>query len=98
MAQAGEYVCGVRVGVRFVIDQDELALLDKEDKLLHVLFSSIPDDLGLYDKPMARNAQIWAPDGALLLDGPGATPDQLKQAMHKVQAGSVLPSADEARR
>ncbi len=59
-------------------DQDELALLKKEDKLLHVLFSSIPDDLGLYDKPMARNVQLWTPEGELLLDGPSAPagPDQ----------------------
>ena len=27
--------------------------------LLHVLFSTIPDDLDLYDKPMARNVQLW---------------------------------------
>src|SRR5438094_6450527 len=52
---------------RILRDQDELALLQREDKLLHVLFSSIPDDLALYDKPLARNVQLWAPDGVLLL-------------------------------
>jgi len=26
-------------------DQDELALIGKEDKLLHVLFSTIPEDI-----------------------------------------------------
>ncbi len=66
---------------RILRDQDELELLQREDKLLHVLFSSIPDDCGLYDKPMARNVQIWTADGALLLDGPSASPEQLKQAM-----------------
>jgi hypothetical protein len=71
-------------------DQDELALLDREHPLLHVLFSSIPDDLGLYDKPMARNVQLWTEDGYLLLDGPSATPEELKHAMHTVEAGGLF--------
>jgi len=75
---------------RVLRDQDELALLQREDKLLHVLFSSIPDDLGLYDKPMARNVQLWTPEGELLLDGPSALPAQIKQAMRTVQAGGVF--------
>jgi hypothetical protein len=75
---------------RILRDQDELALLQREEKLLHVLFSSIPDDCGLYDKPMARNVQIWTPEGELVLDGPTATPEQLKQALHTVEAGSVF--------
>ena len=40
---------------RVLRDKDELEILNREDKLLHVLFSNIPDDLGLYGKPMARN-------------------------------------------
>jgi hypothetical protein len=72
---------------RVLRDQDELALLQREDKLLHVLFSSLPDDLGLYDKPMARNVQLWTPAGAVLLDGPPALPEQLREAMRTVQAG-----------
>ena len=75
---------------RILRDQDELELLGREDKLLHVLFSSIPDDCGLYDKPMARNVQIWTPDGELLLDGPTASPEQIKHAMRTVEAGGVF--------
>jgi Peptidase family M28 len=75
---------------RVLRDQDELALLQREDKLLHVLFSTIPDDLGLYDKPLARNVQLWTPDGELLLDGPSATPDQLKHALRTVEAGGTF--------
>ena len=30
-----------------------------EDKLTHVLLSTAPDDISLYNKPMARNCQIW---------------------------------------
>src|SRR5262249_21349600 len=75
---------------RVLRDQDELALLQREGKLLHVLFSSLPDDLALYDKPMARNVQLWLPDGTLLLDGPSATPEQVRHAMQTVTAGGVF--------
>lgn len=71
-------------------DQDELALLTREDKLLHVVFSSIPDDLGLYDKPMARNVQLWTKEPRLLLDGPNATPDEIRQAMRTAEAGGMF--------
>src|SRR5204862_2800808 len=70
-------------------DEDELALIGREDKLLHVLFSTLPNDLNLYDKPMARNVQLWTADHRLLLDGPTATPEQLKHAMRTVQAGGL---------
>ncbi len=75
---------------RILRDEDELALLQREDKLLHVLFSSIPDDCGLYDKPMARNVQIWTSAGELLLDGPTASPEQLKHALQVTEAGNVF--------
>ena len=71
-------------------DQDELALINREDKLLHVLFSTLPNDLGLYDKPMARNVQLWTEDHHLLLDGPNATPEQLHAAMRTVEAGGLF--------
>ena len=45
---------------RMAQQEDPLsALVAREDKLAHVLFSTAPEDLGLYGKPMARNAQIW---------------------------------------
>jgi hypothetical protein len=71
-------------------DQDELALIDREDKLLHVLFSTNPDDMGLYDKPMARNVQIWTDEGELLLDGPRASRTEIKEALHTVQQGGLF--------
>ena len=71
-------------------DADELALIGREDKLLHVLFSTLPNDLNLYDKPMARNVQLWTEDHRLLLDGPRATSEQLKRAMRTVQAGGLF--------
>ena len=71
-------------------DADELALLQHEDKLLHVLFSVEQTDMGLYDKPMARNIQLWTPAGELLLDGPSATPEEIKHAKRTVCAGGVF--------
>src|SRR5262249_32569193 len=40
-------------------DQSELEMITKEDPLLHVLFSTVPEDIELYGKPMGRNVQIW---------------------------------------
>ncbi len=62
-------------------DADELALINKEDKMLHVIFSTLPDDISLYDKPMARNIQLWTKKGQLLLDGPTATRTEIQQAL-----------------
>ena len=71
-------------------DEDELAVMAREDKLLHVLFSTIPDDLGLYDKPMARNVQLWTDQFRLLLDGPAASGMDMKATLHTVEAGGMF--------
>jgi hypothetical protein len=71
-------------------DADELALIGKEDRMLHVLFSTVPEDIDLYDKPMARNVQLWTENHRLLLDGPRATPAELKRAMKTVEAGGLF--------
>ncbi len=62
-------------------------MTDKEDKVAHVLFSTAPHDLGLYGKPMGRNAQIWTHDFQLLLDGPHAGPKELRRAAAQVEEG-----------
>ena len=62
----------------------------KEASLVNVLFSTIPDDLGLYGKPMARNVQIWTMRPEVLLDGPHASPADIKRAMRTIQAGGVF--------
>ena len=70
--------------------EDELAPIhvgDHADKVAHVLFSAAADDIGLYGKPMARNAQVWTPDLELLLNGPHATRRELAQAAQVVAAG-----------
>jgi hypothetical protein len=67
--------------------EDELAVADGEDRVAHVLFSSAADDVGLYGKPMARNAQIWTHDFRLLLDGPRADGEALERAAAALREG-----------
>jgi hypothetical protein len=70
-------------------DQDD-ALVGKEAPLVNVLFSTHGDDLELYGKPMARNVQIWTARGEPVLDGPHASPADIKRAMRRVQEGGVF--------
>jgi hypothetical protein len=70
-------------------DQDE-PLVAQDSSLLKELFSTTPEDLGLYGKPMARNVQIWTQRPELLLDGPHASPSDIKRAQKTIQAGGVF--------
>src|SRR5262249_34790603 len=71
-------------------DADPLAVDAREDKLAHVLFSAAPDDVGLYRKPMARNAQLWTDDFRLLLDGPNADLARLDRAAEALRDGGLF--------
>jgi hypothetical protein len=68
-------------------NEDELAVTHHEDKVTHVLFSALPDDVGLYGKPMARNSQVWTHECRRLLDGPSASHGEIEQALHAVMQG-----------
>jgi hypothetical protein len=70
-------------------DQDE-ALIGKESPLVNVLFSTLGDDLELYGKPMARNVQIWTDRGEPVLDGPRASPADIKRAMQTIKEGGIF--------
>ncbi len=67
------------------IERDEAVELD--DKVSIALFSTQPDDLGLYNKPMARNAQIWSEQYELILDGPSATKKEICAAERALRPG-----------
>ncbi len=67
--------------------EDVLAVLSGEDRIAHVLFSAEPDDVGLYGKPMARNAQIWTHEYEVLLDGPRANRAELERAAAALRGG-----------
>jgi hypothetical protein len=70
--------------------QDELAVLGREDKVARVLFSTDLGAMGLYDKPMARNAQLWTNDFRPVLDGPRATPEAIERAREQVLGGGTF--------
>ncbi len=69
---------------------DELALNPRVDKITRVLFSTDLDALGLYDKPMARNSQVWTSDHHLLLDGPLAARADIDRAKETIVAGGLF--------
>jgi hypothetical protein len=52
--------------------QDELNEVAHKMKLVRALFSTEPDAMGLYDKPLACNSQLWNNKFELLLNGPEA--------------------------
>jgi hypothetical protein len=70
--------------------EDELAMPGREEHVLHVLFSTAPDDLGLYGKPMARNSQIWTQEHRLLLDGPNASHEEIRTAFETIRKGGLF--------
>jgi hypothetical protein len=70
--------------------ENEVALLGKADPVTRVLFSTEPDDLGLYGKPMARNVQIWTHDYRLLLDGPRHGRAEIARAERALARGGAF--------
>jgi hypothetical protein len=52
--------------------QDELNEVGHKVRLIKALFSTEPDAMGLYDKPLACNCQLWNSKFDLLLNGPEA--------------------------
>jgi hypothetical protein len=67
--------------------EDDLAAAGEEVRLARVLFSTVPEDVGIYGKPMARNSQIWTDRYELLLDGPHAGRQELKRAARVLRKG-----------
>jgi len=57
------------------------------DKVSTALFSTDADAIGLYDKPLAKNCEIWTADYELLLDGPRADAAAIARAAERVDAG-----------
>lgn len=57
--------------------EDELLSQPRVAGLTKVLFSTELDSMGLYDKPMIKNCQLWTRDFNLLIDGPKAVPSKI---------------------
>ena len=57
------------------------------DKVSTALFATDPKAVDLYDKPLARNSQIWTEDYQLLLDGPVADRTSIAHAAKVLARG-----------
>jgi hypothetical protein len=61
-----------------------------EHRLPHTMFSTQPHDINLYYKPMGRNVQLWTREFRPVLDGPSATPKQIRRAAEVVADGGIF--------
>jgi peptidase M28-like protein len=66
---------------------EDATALAREDHIYTVLFSTHPDAVGLYGKPMARNAQIWSSEFRGVLHGPTADGGMVRQAIAALEQG-----------
>lgn len=73
---------------RVLRDEDDIAgEFAREDHVHVALFSTHPDDVRLYGKPMARNAQIWSASFDAVLDGPAAGRAEIYRAIERMEQG-----------
>ena len=70
--------------------EDELEMPTRISGIIKTLFSTELSSLGLYDKPMARNSQIWSKDFDLILDGPNATKHKFTEVEKKLLGGGLF--------
>lgn len=70
--------------------EDAFEAATRIDSVAKALFSTGLDAMGLYEKPLARNAQIWTRDFELVLDGPRATRADLARAAETLLAGGLF--------
>lgn len=70
--------------------EDEVALIAAADPVTRVLFSTDAEDIDLYNKPMARNVQIWTHDYRLVLDGPNDVDRKLARAEEVLAKGGTF--------
>ncbi len=71
-------------------DEDDVAHSTKVTTVTQAIFSTALVDLDLYNKPLARNIQLYTPDGELVLDGPRATRADIMRAAKDVLDGGVF--------
>jgi hypothetical protein len=70
--------------------EEELAAISRADPVARVLFSTELDAIGLYDKPLARNSQLWDDDFEPVLDGPRADRQEIMRAAERLAAGGMF--------
>ena len=57
------------------------------DKVSTALFATDPVAVDLYNKPLARNSQVWNEHYELVMDGPRASKEQIRHAAEVVDRG-----------
>jgi hypothetical protein len=70
--------------------ENELSMAPNLAKVAKVLFSTDLETLGLYDKPMARNCQVWTKNFDLLIDGPNAKKSEIFKAETTLFQGGLF--------
>ncbi len=70
--------------------QDELNEISDNIKIARALFSTDPEAMGLYDKPLARNSHIWTHDFKILLDGPNSDHSKIKEIEKIILKGGLF--------
>jgi hypothetical protein len=70
--------------------QDEINEAGSRARVVRALFSTDPEANGLYDKPVARNSHIWSREYELLLNGPQAAHEEIRQAEKKIVEGGLF--------
>jgi len=70
--------------------QDELNEVGHKIRLIKALFSTEPDAMGLYDKPLACNSQLWNNKFELLLNGPEAGKRKIDEVEKTLLKGGLF--------
>lgn len=70
--------------------EDELLSQPRVAGLTKVLFSTDLDSMGLYDKPMVKNCQLWTREFNLLIDGPKASPTKINRTEKVLAQGGLF--------
>jgi hypothetical protein len=75
---------------RVLRHQNDLEQSKQFSGVAEALFSADLESMGLYNKPMVRNSQIWTKDFNLIIDGPNASPEEIYKAKNNVADGGLF--------
>ncbi|HEX9028796.1 MAG TPA: hypothetical protein VF823_06450, partial [Anaerolineales bacterium] len=70
--------------------EDEQLIDPRLVKVAKSLFSTELEVIGLYDKPMGKNAQLWTSEHKKLVDGPHASKRALLKAVRRLAQGGLF--------
>jgi hypothetical protein len=70
--------------------QDELNTVTQNIRIAKALFSTDPEAMGLYNKPLVRNSHVWTHDFKLLLNGPAANHRKIQESEKEMLMGGLF--------